>query len=158
MFPLGRGGRREGIPYSSTRSTAPRTRLPLRDLLIFCPHYCVVTYSRAKLPECSTTIICWQYFIPIFCRNKLTRSKAVRSRRIIFQYAQWGYLLMDLDVLDYRSIRKRIWKWWLPTIVSPNDVVMRTLCRLTVGPWQRLRSETTFLRLCTSRSSTRLGP
>lgn len=135
MLSLGRGGRREGIPYSSTPSTAPRTRLPLRDLLLFCPHYCVVTYSRAKLRVCSTTIICWQYFIPIFCRNKLTRSKAVRSRRIIFQYAQWGYLLMDFDMLDYQSIKKWIWKWWLPTIISPcchEDIMpayIRTLAK-----------------------------
>lgn len=102
MLPLGRGGRREGIACPSARSTTPHTRLPLRDLLLFCPQHCVVAFSCQSCPSI-TTVTCWHHFIPSFCRNKLTRSQAARSQRI-----------ENFPAHSVRFFDDGFWYAWLP--------------------------------------------
>lgn len=80
-------------------------------------------WSLAPVQSCLfiTTVMCWQHFLPSFCRNKLTRSKAVRSQRTeIFPVCSVGLFADGFDIPDYQSFEKLFWKYWLPTSMSPK--------------------------------------
>lgn len=147
MPPLGRGGRRRKHCLPGTHSTSPCTQPSLRDL-----------YSSALRAVWWLRPVyyhqCWQHLILSFIgiTSQGSRQWEVREWRI-FQHAQWGCLLMDFETLDYQAI-KNLFESTVCLPAFPQWLLSWAFMWQIICSWAPAKTQATYFRLCTSRSST----